>query len=404
MGKITIMSMYLLFSFKQKSKKLIGSKKIIIFTLEQDLLYRDDDGMGRYAYLTLNAFSEAGYNVYLHKNVDTFQKFVQLGKYGRYIYSIKNLKFVSQIPEHIRPEETVYAFDTINKLLLDQTWGKFIYVNICRPTLCQVEKVVWIPYSCHPTAYKSKIDGTIEELRNNNRKLRIIFVGNTVAKGYGLKKLKNWYNKLTRYEGIQAALEIKDKVKNVGDSGKFCKTINEGSYINECRLVRTDCSTKLSVKDYWDIISRSDFFLALSGTDYPMCHNTIESMAVGTIPIMGYSEWFFPPLEHGKNALVYSNAEDLKAKVHDALSMDDQTIKTMRSNVIEYYKKYLTSASFVSEVEADHNKVITIMLHPRLVCTPQENEIGKQFMQELSRQVDGVTTRSKNFEKTESHV
>lgn len=389
---------------KHALKRLPHNRRSIVFYLEKESLYRKDDGMGRYAYLLIKKFSEAGYNVYLYKTVDTFDKYLELGKYGRFIYSIPNLKMVSKIPEQLSVPDTQFAFDTVNKTLLDQKWKKLIYVNICRPTFCQIGKVTWIPYSFHPTAYKMKINKKIKELRKNGRKLRIIFVGNSVTKGYSLKKLKNWYNKLTRYEGIQAVLEIKDKVKNVGDSGKFYKTINEGSYIKECRLLRTDCSTKLSVKGYWDIISKSDFFLGLSGTDYPMCHNTIESMAVGTIPIIGYSEWFFPALEHGENAIIYSDAEDLKAKVRDVLNMDAQTIQKMRSNTTDYYDKHLSSESFAGKVEANHDKIMTIMLHPCLVCTPQEDEAGRQFMQELTKQVSSVTNGSKNPEKTESHV
>ena len=390
--------------FKHALKKLPHNRKSIVFYLENENLYRQDDGMGRYAYVLLNKFSQSGYNVYLYKNVDTFRKYLDLGKYGRFIYSIQNLKMISKIPEQLSVPETQFAFDTINTPLLDKKWRKLIYVNICEPTLCQVGKVIWIPYSFHPIAYKNGITKRIKKLRSNSRKLRIIFVGNSVAKGYGLKKLKDWYNKLTRYEGIQAVLEINDKVKNVKNFSKFREDIKKGSYLNECRLLRTDHAMKLSIRNYWDIISRSDFFLALSGTDYPMCHNAIESMAVGTIPIMGYGEWFFPPLEHGKNAVIYSDKEDMKAKIRDVLNMDDQTIQKMRRNVIDYYDKHLSGESFVNKVEANHDKVMTLMLHPRLVCTPQEDEAGKQFMRELTGQLNDMTNMSGNLEKAGSHV
>ncbi len=402
MARTALYVMYIYRSVKHALKRLPHNRKSIVFYLENDTLYRDD--MGRYPYVLLNKFSQSGYNVYFYKNVDTFKKYLELGKYGRFIYSIPNLKVISKIPAQLSVPETQFAFDTINKPLLEQKWKKLIYVNMCRPTLCQTGEAIWIPYSFHPIAYKNGIDTTIQKLRNNSRKLKIIFAGNSVASGYSVKKLKDWYNKLTRHEGIKAVLEINDKVKTVENSDQFCKMINEGSYINECRLLRTDRATRLNVKGYWDIISKSDFFLALSGTDYPMCHNVIESMAVGTIPIMGYGEWFFPPLKHGENAIIYSDAEDLKAKVRDVLNINERAIQKMRNNVIDYYEKYLTSESFVSKVEANQDKVITIMLHPHLVCTPQEDEAGKQFMQELTKQVKGATNRSKNFRKAESNV
>ena len=42
----------------------------------------------------------------------------------------------------------------------------------------------------------------------------------------------------------------------------------------------------------------------------PMCHNIIESMAVGVIPITNYPEWFDPDLEHMKNCIVFDDQKD----------------------------------------------------------------------------------------------
>lgn len=383
LARIVLYAEYLGRRFRNEIKNFPRNRKTIVFLVENDDLYRHD--MGRYPYLLLNKFSKSGYSVYFYKNVDTFQKYLDLGKYGRFIYSIPGAKVIAQLPEHFSTENSLFAFDAIHEALLHKKWGKLIYVNMCKPVLCQVGNVVWIPYSFHPTAFKSGIDKAIEHLRANARRLRIIFVGNSVAKGYSLKKLKDRYNKLTRYEGVTAVLEIQDRVKNVEDAKEFCKAIQTGSYINECRLLRTDRAVKLDVRDYWDIVSRSDFFLGLSGTDYPMCHNVIESMSIGTIPVLGYGEWFFPPLEHGKNAVIYSDVQDLKAKIYDVLNMDERSIRRMRGHVIEYYETHLTSQSFVSKVETNQDKVMTLMLHPRLVCTPKDDEAGKQFMRELGQ-------------------
>jgi hypothetical protein len=79
--------------------------------------------------------------------------------------------------------------------------------------------------------------------------------------------------------------------------------------------------------------------------------------------------------------------------------MDAQAIEKMRSNVIDYYDTRLTSKDFVRKVETDQGKVTTIMLHPRLVCTPQENEAGKQFMQELTRTLEDMITEPQNPQK-----
>lgn len=388
LARTALYFMYIDRRFRNALKRLPPNRKTIVFYIENDDLYRHD--MGRYPYLLLNKFSQSGYNVYFYKNVNTFQKYLDLGKYGRFIYSIPHAKVISKLPRQLSLENLLFAFDTINEPLLQQKWKKRIYVNMCKPVPCQLGEVVWIPYSLHPLSFKSGIDKTIKKLRNNGRKLKIVFVGNSAAKGYSLKKLKEWYNKLTRHEGITAVIEIGDKIKNVENVAEFCEAVRTGNYVNECRLLRTDRAVKLNIKDFWDIISRSDFFLGLSGTDYPMCHNVIESMAVGTIPVIGYGEWFFPPLEHGKNAVIYSDAQDLKTKIHDVLNMDEQAIQRMRGNIIEYYEKHLANGDFVRKIEAGRGEIMTMMLHPRLVCKPEENEAGTKFMQELNCQVNGA--------------
>lgn len=388
LARAVLYLMYLGRQTRNALKRLPPHRKTIVFYIENDDLYRHD--MGRYPYLLLNKFSQSGYNVYFYKDVNTFQKYLNLGKYGRFIYSIPHAKVISKLPKQLSGEDSLFAFDAVNESLLHHKWKKWIYVNMCKPVICQLGEVVWIPYSLHPAAFKNGIDRTIEKLRSNSRKLKIIFAGNSVAKGYSLKKLKDWYSKLTRHEGITAVLEIGGKIKNIENVGEFRKAIRTGNYVNECRLLRTDRSVRLNIKDYWDIISRSDFFLGLSGTDYPMCHNVIESMAVGTIPVMGYGEWFSPPLEHEKNAIIYSDAQDLKAKIRDVLNMDEAAIQKMRGNVIEYYEKHLANRNFVRRVEADQGKIMTMMLHPRLVCKPEEDEAGTKFIQELNRQVKGA--------------
>jgi len=110
-----------------------------------------------------------------------------------------------------------------------------------------------------------------------------------------------------------------------------------------------------------------------------MCHNVVESLAVGTIPIIGYPDWFFPPLEHRKNAIIYSGKEDLMQKVHEVFEMSSDDIADMRKNVIDFYEKYMTAEYFMRRFEASSGKVDTIMLHPRMVCDQKKTRKASVF-------------------------
>jgi hypothetical protein len=245
--------------------------------------------------------------------------------------------------------------------------------------------VIWVPYYFHPIAYKGGMHRRLGDLRTRKRKLRALFAGNTVERYYSSKRFKQAYDQLTRFESITAVLEIKDKVRNAQTREGFLKALNSGTYINECWLVRTDRSIKLNLREYWDALSRSDFVLCFSGTDYPMCHNASESIAAGAIPVIGYSHWMSPPLEHGKNAIIFSDQQDLKNKVNEIFNMTDARIQAMRENVIRYYEEHLSCKGFIDKFEADNSKVKTIILFAGYVpAREEENTAAKALLEQLN--------------------
>jgi hypothetical protein len=125
--------------------------------------------------------------------------------------------------------------------------------------------------------------------------------------------------------------------------------------------------------------------MCFSGTDLPMCHNVIESMSVGTIPILSYADWFFPSLEHKKNAIIYSGAVDLISKIKEVLAMNQETMDEMRRNVMDYYDQYLSQENLIRIFESNKEDVCTLMLHPRLVSKPKEEELGRQLVQKFKK-------------------
>jgi hypothetical protein len=115
--------------------------------------------------------------------------------------------------------------------------------------------------------------------------------------------------------------------------------------------------------DWLDTLARSDFFLSPPGIVMPMCHNIIEAMAVGTIPITNYPEWMRPNLVHMQNCIVFDDEADLIRKMQLALSLNESEIARMRANVIDYYRKHLDPRSFVRGLEARPERDITVLLY-----------------------------------------
>jgi hypothetical protein len=380
---IRLVCEYCILSYRQQRVTLPKGSKSIVITLDEENLYRDNDGDGRYAYLLLNRFSEGGYNIYFYKHV-SLKGFAALRKYGRLIYSIRNLKFTTKIPADT--QHMVYAFDTIHEALLEKTWRKLTYINILRPSFCKIGKMLNIPYYFHPFIYQSHSHHHLERLRDNTRRMRVFFGGNTVEEGYTNNRYHDLriYNDLTRLEGLQVALNTTEPAKMIDDINEFYRFLeSDEPYANTCYILQTDKGPSMDNKEWLNTISRSDFFLCLSGVELPMCHHSIEAMAVGTIPIISHPHWFFPSLEHKKNAIIYSGQEDLRRKLDEVFAMPPQEIERMRTNVIEFYNKFLSTESFITRYEGLTDTIGTIMMHPHVICKDKENIRARRFIKRL---------------------
>jgi hypothetical protein len=88
-------------------------------------------------------------------------------------------------------------------------------------------------------------------------------------------------------------------------------------------------------------LAKSDFFLCCPGVVIPQSHNAVEAMAVGTIPIIQYSEMFHPNLVHGVNCIAYRDEKELIAYTNLCFEMCDLEITKLRNGVIDYYEAYL---------------------------------------------------------------
>lgn len=368
--KLSLLPEYIRVTAGQMQKRLPANDKVIVFTLDDVRLYSDNDGMGRHAYLLLNAFHEAGYSVFLLKKVG-FLAFTRLGRYGRFLYELERLQVIPSLPEST--DKMIYAFDTVYPDLIKRSWKKRTFVNILKHPACRLGEVVPIPFSMHPIWYRSSEYQKALNLRSNRRTLKIIFGGNTSMESYSNPFFKN-YDQIPRAEGLKAAYTLK-QIKPITNKHEVDEIYDRNEYLNEGRVLSTN-DKNVGVENRWlELVAKSDFFLCLSGTDLPMCHNAIESMAVGTIPVIGYAHWFFPNLEHMKNAVVYSDADDLVRKLNEVFAMDAQSIQRLREGVIRYYDEHLGGKNFVRTYEAQNDKENTVMLYPLYI--PRQWELPK---------------------------
>lgn len=323
---------------------------------------RPNGDIPRHLYSVFNYLAQAGYRIYVYQKL-SFRFFDWLKPYGRKIFSIKRLRFVTSMPT--KTETMIYLFDheKVDKELLNRKWKKYVYLSIRKPASWDVgEHVMNMPYVMYPGINKAYDQKNLEMLRRLTRKIRVFFAGNTSRVYYRNPILKK-FNQMSRREAIGSLLRKRREIIYLPDKREFYRLVNGREYRNVCVIINF-AKFKIHQGRWLETLARSDFFMCFSGTDYPMCHNLIESMAVGTIPILSYPDWMSPPLEHGRNSLIYRSQEELVRCFDEAMGMSAERVAKLRSEVVRYYEEHLSPVSFLKRFEAAPGP-LTLGLHRR---------------------------------------
>ena len=304
-------------------------------------IYLADAIQDRYLFQLISFFLYAGYSVSFitHKPKTQFANL----EYARLVYKFRNFTIVSDaLPDST---EGILCTDSRNSALLARNWKKILFLN---PDISANRKdhggALMMPYSMHPIIYKRKQHERLGRFRENERRVTILFSGN-YGEGYDHSILPDQFGKISRPE-IMALLLASGIAHIVNTREEIDSFVRRGGYKNVFMLVNTK-NVYIDQKIWLDALSKSYFFLTPPGDIRPMCHNIIEAMAVGAIPITSYPEWFHPPLRHRKNCLVFTDKTDLFQQIEMAMGMDRGDISEMRRQVIGYYDEHLSPESFV---------------------------------------------------------
>ncbi|WKN32042.1 hypothetical protein PZB74_01575 [Porifericola rhodea] len=288
--------------------------------------------MGRYVYLFVKAFANADYQIVFYPE---YGFLARLDKYKKLL-----LNYNFKISDHFQiPKDSVYFPEYDQVFLIKEAAPK---ASLSFSTTLQP-----IPYMMHPKIYESGIDKRLAELRKNERSGRVLFAGNLNPKSYSGGNVQKLYQKEARFSLVDYVRDKlpQDRLRKIN----LVSELDEQEQRSKFTLVDTG---KISIpfENWLSTLSAFDFFLAAPGTDMPMCHNAVEAMAVGCIPILEYSEYFHPALKDGINCISFKSKEDLLLKLEGVFSMPLSLIENMRKEVITYYETYLSPQLWASNL------------------------------------------------------
>lgn len=281
----------------------------------------------QYTYLLLKFFLIEGYCLVLRFRPSLILRFNAL-KYTEPIFSERSTYILPYKPGS-QPFVSISDIPGLDKTI------SFNYFNAVNKPGRYV-----IPMTLHPLFYKKNIWN--EDVPIKERVQAVFFAGNVEGKAYKESSHLARFGMRSRYEQIE-------RLKEVNSLRVYERISGRGEHGAVYLIDRRDLGVGI---DGWrELLAQFCFFLALPGQVMPFCHNIIEAMSVGTIPILheNYAKLFEPPLKDMQNAITYTES-NLVEKLRGALELNREKLSQISGNTTSYYHNYLVPGAVVSNI------------------------------------------------------
>jgi len=222
-----------------------------------------------------------------------------------------------------------------------------------------------MPFPMFPPIYAAQQDLHLENYRQQPRQWQIFFGGDAEREKYNKKSIRKIYAKLSRAQLLDSLTKIlipEHIIELQNDAERY--SMEEKPHTGLVVMNTRQC--KVAPENWLGTLARARFFLACPGVRYPMSHNLIEAMAVGSVPITQYPEMFFPPLEDGKNCLTFNNETELQTAITKAMTMSEPTLSAMAKAATNYYDNYLAPTASIHRLLNHKPNYISLRLLPFL--------------------------------------
>lgn len=203
-----------------------------------------------------------------------------------------------------------------------------------------------MPYFAFPEVYDFMI-GSPPPDPAASRSWRVFFAGCCEVDRYGSSVLPEEFGKMSRVQIVKALHERlpAGQIRHIASNADLDMPFGETSqFVWAGSLERG--GYRIPHERWIGSLDRADFFLACPGVEMPLCHNVIEALARGAVPILEHPEYFEPALEHDVNCLVFRGPHELVQMVERAFQMSAPEIQRLREAAGKYYEQHLAPGVF----------------------------------------------------------
>jgi hypothetical protein len=294
----------------------------------------------------VSQFLYSGYVCYLKI---PFKQYVKMDQYGR-----KASLLEYTFPASKNRKYSVVVSDDRNALdKYTASLKSFLNLHIFT-SLNKIESTdMFYPITLHPDYLLPELEENIYSRAaiSNNRQIAAIFAGNVDA-DYNREDTKKYFHINTRRETfscIESELsgDMLYMPKSLDD---LIRKMERGELRHKIVLLNI-CDFRIPNILWFKILLNSDFFIHMCGYWQPYCHNEIESMLAGCIPITQFSRFFIPRFNAKVNALTFDNLEELVEILKRIVKGEYRnSISPIRENVLKYYMDHYSFQSFKNKI------------------------------------------------------
>ena len=336
LSKLEGLFFYVLFSIRRFS--FYTPKKTILIYISSI------DPPGMRLFQLFSHFIYCGYTCYFYIS---FPRYMELKRYGKKATLFKGvMPYVKNIKKYsiVASDNREYLAGKGNNSL-----KLFINFHILRDLNNISQNDIFYPLvHFFKYNYPSLEKDILSNALTSERKIGAFFAGNIKNDTYNADITGKLFNVNTRHEVFNYIIEKlpKDILYLPKDIDSFLKDIESGFL--KSKIVLLDINNfEIPKKYYFKILLQANFFIHMCGVIYPYCHNQIESMMAGCIPVTQFADFFIPQFQNEKNALLFKALDDLLdilLKINSGSYF--HIIEKMRQSIIDYYKNHYSFQSF----------------------------------------------------------
>lgn len=291
----------------------------------------------RFFYLMLKFYKISGYNIYFPMSFSMFRNLRNKDLYLSLL--VKERNFLSIRKKNL-PK---------NRILIDDQMFSPDYFHSYFEEQNQEQNCFHIPMSFHPYMYHYNI-WNHQVSFTKARKNAIFCYGNFDKKAY--LEIKKTTFKVTSRTEILSFFEKKENFILLENKEKTLQSLTSNEF-DKKYVFATRENYSLAMEDVREVLSHFNFYLCCPGVVMPLCHNVIEAMSVGTIPIIEreYAEVMYPNLQHKIHAIIFEDLQHLDQILQtEIFTFSEQEISKMRNHILEYYNEYLTPTALIKHL------------------------------------------------------